>query len=104
MVLRDKFHTKSPGFSSLNRFLVKTEMKKSLNNKVKIPKFISFQPAQYINNREQYLKEIKQKLNLPIFTKPTNSVGSCNTFKVTSVDALREWADNHKHENNFELD
>jgi biotin carboxylase len=102
--LRDAFNTGSPGFNQVNKFLTKTTMKEVLNDKIRIPKYVFFDYKEYIQNKEQYLNQIAQTLEFPIFAKPVDNAGACNTSKILSKEELVRWAEEHKSSSNFELD
>lgn len=73
------------------RYVDKIVMKRSLNNKIPVPKYLNFDRKTYQNNPRQYFEYIKQTLNMPFFVKPTNQYSSRGTKMIYQFDEFQSW-------------
>ena len=86
-------------------FVNKMVSKKHLDNIVKMPKFLSFNKLEYTEKKEDYLKELVEKLEFPMFAKPIDLVSSIATYKINDFSQLRDVADKMLiAEHEFEVD
>lgn len=103
--LRESFNIAGDRPSIIKPFINKDYCKQLLlKHRIPMPKYIRFNPQQYQKTPDEYLQHIKAHLNLPIFAKPIDSAASQHTSKINTVKELHLWCEQHKNNENFELD
>ena len=103
--LREVFNIQGDRVAMVNKFLNKEENKKLVaTQNITLPKYERFNPVQFKKEPESYNKQLIQKLELPIFAKPIDSVASQNTTKINTRDELLRWEQEHNNDFNYELD
>lgn len=103
--LREEFNIQGDRVAMVNKFLNKEENKKLVATRnINIPKYERFNPEQFNKEPESYSNQLIQKLELPIFAKPIDSVASQNTTKINTRDELLRWEQEHNNDFNYELD
>lgn len=88
-------HYKIPGdlLDDVLPFVNKAISKKRLEHVVNIPKFVLFDKLRYAEEKEDYLKELVEKLGFPMFAKPIDMVSSIGTHKINDFMNLKNAAD-----------
>lgn len=78
-----------------DRFVDKHVMKQVLakNMPNAIPKYSLFQRSAYLDAPGEYLDTLMQTMNFPLFTKPTDMVGSIEASKINNREELDAWAE-----------
>lgn len=104
--LREKFGIDGATVQTSELFINKIKMKERVAKKgIRIPKFISFNPVEYAENREDYINNILKELSTEqIFAKPIDSFGSNDVSKLNTRSDLVNWCETHSSAANFELD
>lgn len=103
--LRDYFG--SPGYDAkiIQRFTNKIVMKERLRGcDIGLPAYVRFNGTEFQENPEQYAQNAVSLLGFPMFAKPINGSGSADTTKIANHEALLSWCNEHRLDDNFELD
>lgn len=78
----------------IHPFTNKKALKLALkNSKIRLPKYLIFDPEQYCKTSETYLATAIDKLGFPIFVKPVIGAGSEKTQRIYNLDELRAWCE-----------
>lgn len=75
---------------SITPFVNKLIAKKLLNSVVKTPQFIEFDKIKYLQKRDDYLNEVVETLNFPMFIKPIDVVGSIESYRINDFYELQK--------------
>ena len=103
--LREKYGIPGPRADVLLPFVNKVVSKEMLGNVVKMPGYIKFDKFRYLEDKDRYLSNVKEKLRFPMFVKPLDLVSSVETHYIADMDALKIIAEKivaHAYE--FEID
>lgn len=103
--LREHFNISGNSVEQVLPFRNKIVMKQKLSNLDCLPKYCSFDRARFIKNKFEYIENVIQQLDLPIFVKPIADAGSNNTAKLHNKAELLDWSEKNLHnQEEFELD
>lgn len=103
--LREHFNIPGNSVEQVLPFRDKIVMKQKLAGIDCLPKYCVFDREKFINDKDKYVKNLIQKLGLPVFVKPTADAGSNNAKKLFTADELLNWCeDNLGNHKEFELD
>lgn len=104
--LREIFSIEGPRLAQIELFLDKLKMKERVTmSGLRIPKYLSFNPVEYVQDPESYIDKIIEILGTTqICAKPIDSSASQQVFKLGTRDDLVRWCQSYSEVTNFELD
>lgn len=103
--LREKYHIPGNSTEQLLPFVNKVISKNKLEGKVRTPKFIPFNKAEYQTQPEKYVDKVIAQLGFPMFIKPVDLVSSIGTHHIPDSNTLQTVLHTISHEPwEFEID
>lgn len=87
--LREKYDIPGNHTEQVLPFVNKVISKHRLAEKVRTPRFISFDKLAYQSHPEQYLERVIAEIGFPMFIKPIDLVSSIGTHYIPDADVLR---------------
>lgn len=84
-----------------DKIVMKEYLKKS---KIKIPRFIKFNPNYYQQANHSYLKYIEHKISYPMVIKPTDASGSIGVTVIRNYQDLLDWTRVNGMTKNYEVE
>jgi D-ala D-ala ligase C-terminus len=94
--IRETLGIPGPSVHEILPFCDKVESKKRLKDStVHYPKFIPFNPTEFVANPDKYVQHIVRTLALPLIIKPRNLAGAHGVLKVSNAQELRAWCDQY---------